>query len=69
MGGMAQAQHVAESVRRRHPDHVASGDAEQLLVRMGRAAAESAAIAERVLRTRDPEQAPKSTDETPNSMS
>lgn len=55
MGGLAQ--HVAEGVRRRHPDHVASGEAEQLLAQMGRVAAESAGVAERVLRTRDPKQA------------
>ncbi|ELB91090.1 MULTISPECIES: phosphate signaling complex protein PhoU [unclassified Rhodococcus (in: high G+C Gram-positive bacteria)] len=55
MGGLAQ--HVAESVRRRHPEHVASGEAEQLLAQMGLSAAESAGVAERVLRTRDPEQA------------
>ena len=53
MGGLAQ--HVADSVRRRHPDHVASGQAEQLLERMGRLAAELAGLAEQVLRTRDPE--------------
>ncbi|MFE5707859.1 phosphate signaling complex protein PhoU [Rhodococcus koreensis] len=51
------AQHVAKSVRRRHPGHVASGEAEQLLAQMGRVAADSAGVAERVLRTRDPEQA------------
>jgi phosphate transport system protein len=55
MGGLAQ--HVAESVRRRHPDHVASGEAEQLLAQMGRVAGELAGVAEQVLRTRDPEQA------------
>ncbi|NDV06750.1 phosphate signaling complex protein PhoU [Rhodococcus sp. IEGM 248] len=55
MGGLAQ--HVAKSVRRRHPDHVASGEAEQLLAQMGRVATESAGVAERVLRTRDSEQA------------
>ena len=53
MGGLAQ--HVAESVRRRHPNHVATGDAEQLLGRMGRLAGELAGLAEQVLRTRDPE--------------
>ncbi|MFF2114999.1 phosphate signaling complex protein PhoU [Rhodococcus koreensis] len=53
MGGLVQ--HVAESVRRRHPEHVASGEAEELLSRMGRVAAELAGLAERVLRTHDPE--------------
>ncbi|MFF0284490.1 phosphate signaling complex protein PhoU [Rhodococcus aetherivorans] len=53
MGGLAQ--HVADSVRRRHPDHVACGEAEELLTRMGRVAAELAGLAERVLRTHDPE--------------
>ncbi|MDF3312743.1 phosphate signaling complex protein PhoU [Rhodococcus sp. T2V] len=53
MGGLAQ--HVAESVRRRHPNHVASGEAEQLLGRMGRLAGELADLAEQVLRTRDSE--------------
>jgi len=52
MGGLVQ--HVAESVRRRHPEHVASGE-EELLSRMGRVAAELAGLAERVLRTHDPE--------------
>lgn len=52
MGGLAQ--HVAESVRRRHPDHVTSGEAEELLARMGRAAGEMATVGEQVLRTRDP---------------
>ncbi|MDI9941661.1 phosphate signaling complex protein PhoU [Rhodococcus sp. IEGM 1351] len=53
MGGLVQ--HVAESVRRRHPEHVASGEAEELLSEMGRVAAELAGLAERVLRTHDPE--------------
>ncbi|WP_172652640.1 phosphate signaling complex protein PhoU [Rhodococcus opacus] len=53
MGGLAQ--HVAESVRRRHPDHVASGEAEELLARMGRVAGELARGAEQVLRKHDPE--------------
>jgi phosphate transport system protein len=53
MGGLAQ--HVAESVRRRHPDHVTSGQAEELLARMGRVAGELARVAEQVLRKRDPE--------------
>ena len=53
MGGLAQ--HVAESVRRRHPNHVTSGQAEQLLGRMGRVAGGSAGIAEQVLRSHDPE--------------
>ncbi|ABG99377.1 phosphate transport system protein PhoU (plasmid) [Rhodococcus jostii RHA1] len=53
MGGLAQ--HVAESVRRRHPNHVTSGEAEQLLGRMGRLAGALAGLAEQVLRTRDPE--------------
>jgi phosphate transport system protein len=53
MGGLAQ--HVAESVRRRHPGHVASGEAEDLLARMGRVAGESARVAEQVLRTHDSE--------------
>ncbi|SEB31727.1 phosphate uptake regulator, PhoU [Rhodococcus koreensis] len=53
MGGLVQ--HVAESMRRRHPEHVASGEAEELLSRMGRVAAELAGLAERVLRTHDPE--------------
>ncbi|CAG7636229.1 phosphate signaling complex protein PhoU [Rhodococcus opacus] len=53
MGGLAQ--HVAESVRRRHPKHVTSGQAEQLLGRMGRLAGGLAGLAEQVLRTRDPE--------------
>ncbi|MDF3313788.1 phosphate signaling complex protein PhoU [Rhodococcus sp. T2V] len=53
MGGLVQ--HVAESVRRRHPDHITSGEAEELLARMGRVAAELAGLAERVLRTHDPE--------------
>nr|GLK41270.1 hypothetical protein GCM10017611_81460 [Rhodococcus wratislaviensis] len=53
MGGLVQ--HAAESVRRRHPEHVASGEAEELLSRMGRVAAELAGLAERVLRTHDPE--------------
>ncbi|WP_072951512.1 phosphate signaling complex PhoU family protein [Rhodococcus koreensis] len=52
MGGLAQ--HVAESVRRRHPDHVASGEAEELLARMGRVAGALAGLAEQVLRTHDP---------------
>ncbi|UOT08543.1 phosphate signaling complex protein PhoU (plasmid) [Rhodococcus opacus] len=52
MGGLAQ--HVAESVRRRHPNHVSSGAAEQILGRMGRLAGELAGLAEQVLRTRDP---------------
>ncbi|MGV9866093.1 phosphate signaling complex protein PhoU [Rhodococcus koreensis] len=53
MGGLAQ--HIAESVRRRHPDHVTSGEAEELLARMGRVAGELARGAEQVLRTHDPE--------------
>ena len=53
MGGLAQ--HVAESVRRRHPNHVSTGQAEQLLGRMGRVAGELAGLAEQVLRTRNPE--------------
>ncbi|MGH8922569.1 MAG: phosphate signaling complex protein PhoU [Actinomycetes bacterium] len=53
MGGLAQ--HVAESVRRRHPDRVASGEAEELLARMGRVAGGLARVAEQVLRTHDPE--------------
>ncbi|MDX5961824.1 phosphate signaling complex protein PhoU [Rhodococcus opacus] len=52
MGGLAQ--HVAESVRRRHPAHVSSGEAQQLLERIGRVAGEMAAVAARVLATRDP---------------
>jgi phosphate transport system protein len=36
MGGLAQ--HVAESVRRRHPDHVTSVETGELLARMGRVA-------------------------------
>ncbi|MDJ0363008.1 phosphate signaling complex protein PhoU [Rhodococcus sp. H29-C3] len=55
MGGLAQ--HVAESVRRRHPDHVASEDAEALLTKMGRVAGQLAGAAEQVLRTRNPEEA------------
>ncbi|CAG7632479.1 PhoU domain-containing protein [Rhodococcus opacus] len=51
MGGLVQ--HVAESVRRRHPEHVASGEAEEVLSQMGRVAAELAGLAERVLRTHD----------------
>ena len=51
----ALAQHVAESVRRRHPDHVTSGEAEELLARMGRVAGELARGAEQVLRKHDPE--------------
>ena len=42
MGGLVQ--HVAESVRRRHPEHVASGEAEELLSRMGQVAAELAGL-------------------------
>ncbi|KAF0957136.1 phosphate signaling complex protein PhoU [Rhodococcus sp. T7] len=53
MGGLAQ--HVAESVRRRHPDRVTSGEAEELLARMGRVAGGLARVAEQVLRTHDPE--------------
>nr|EJI93966.1 phosphate transport system regulatory protein PhoU [Rhodococcus sp. JVH1] len=53
MGGLVQ--HVAESVRRRHPEHVASGEAEEVLAGMGRVAAELAGLAEQVLRTHDPE--------------
>ncbi|MFC9361931.1 phosphate signaling complex protein PhoU [Rhodococcus sp. NPDC057014] len=53
MGGLAQ--HVAESVRRRHPHHVTTGEAEQLLGRMGRLAGGLASLAEQVLRTHDPE--------------
>ncbi|MEU2004709.1 phosphate signaling complex PhoU family protein [Rhodococcus sp. NPDC019627] len=53
MGGLAQ--HVAESVRRRYPNHVTSGEAEQLLGRMGRLAGGLAGLAEQVLRTHDPE--------------
>jgi phosphate transport system protein len=53
MGGLAQ--HVAESVRRRYPNHVTSGEAEQLLGRMGRLAGGLAGLAEQVLWTRDPE--------------
>ncbi|MFC9361794.1 phosphate signaling complex protein PhoU [Rhodococcus sp. NPDC057014] len=53
MGGLVQ--HVAESVRRRHPEHITSGEAEELLSRMGRVAAELAGLAERVLRGHDPE--------------
>ncbi|MFD9667163.1 phosphate signaling complex protein PhoU [Rhodococcus sp. NPDC059968] len=53
MGGLAQ--HVAASVRRRHPNHVTSGEAEELLTRMGRVATELAGLAEQVLRGRDPE--------------
>ena len=53
MGGLAR--HVAESVRRRFPEYVASGEAAELLSRMGRVAAELAGLAERVLRTHDPE--------------
>ncbi|ABG98735.1 MULTISPECIES: phosphate signaling complex protein PhoU [Rhodococcus] len=53
MGGLVQ--HVAESVRRRHPEHVASGEAEEVLAGMGRVASELAGLAEQVLRTHDPE--------------
>jgi phosphate transport system protein len=53
MGGLAQ--HVAESVRRRHPNHVTTGEAEQLLGRVGRSASGMASLAEQVLRTHDPE--------------
>jgi phosphate transport system protein len=53
MGGMVQ--HVAEIVRRRHPEHVASGEAEEVLAGMGRVASELAGLAEQVLRTHDPE--------------
>ncbi|PBC47387.1 phosphate signaling complex protein PhoU [Rhodococcus sp. ACPA1] len=53
MGGLAQ--HVAESVRRRHPNHVTSGETEEILNRMGRVATALAGLAEQVLRTHDPE--------------
>ncbi|RZL73458.1 MAG: hypothetical protein EOP32_36810 [Rhodococcus sp. (in: high G+C Gram-positive bacteria)] len=52
MGGLAQ--HVAESVRRRHAAHVAAEDTQPLLARMGRTAGELARLAEQVLRTHDP---------------
>ncbi|PXW28763.1 UNVERIFIED_CONTAM: phosphate transport system protein [Williamsia faeni] len=53
MGGLAK--HVAESVRRRHPDPVTSGEAKELLTRMGLVATELCSLAEQVLRTHDPE--------------
>ena len=54
MGGLVQ--HVAESVRRRHPEHVASGEAEELLSRDGAGGGRvGRPLAERVLRTHDPE--------------
>ena len=53
MGGLAR--HVAASVRRRHPDHVTSGETLELLARMGWVAGELAGLAEQVLRDRDPE--------------
>ncbi|TQC42522.1 phosphate signaling complex protein PhoU [Rhodococcus sp. WS4] len=53
MGGLAQ--HVAESVRRRHPDHVTSGEAEEILTGMGRVATGLCGLAEQVLRTHNPE--------------
>jgi phosphate transport system protein len=46
---------MAESLRRRHPDHVTSGEAKELLARMGRVAGELATVAEQVLRKHDPE--------------
>ncbi|BAH56159.1 phosphate signaling complex protein PhoU [Rhodococcus opacus] len=52
MGGLAE--HIAESVRRRHPHPVAHGQTQHLLVQMGRLAGELATAAALVLQTRDP---------------